>query len=275
LTVAGARPTIGDEVLPLAISTVALGVAVVGGTILVSVAAVALVRKIPRERLEEHQDVVSVMFSAVGVLYTVLLAFMVVIVWEQFNAAEESTHQEATKISNLLRDAVVFPAPVRTEIQGRLVAYAQSVVDDEWDTMANGESSSTTGAAYRRIWGAYYDFYPHDEQQRDYYAESITRLNDLGNDRRLRVLSSQASIPTLMWILLVAGAVVTIAYLYLFTISSTLLQRLMIGSVTGLLAFILFLVLALDHPFAGDVSVSRSAYEDLIASFENGGYARP
>ena len=87
------------------------------------------------------------------------------------------------------------------------------------------------------------------------------------------MISSESSIPTIMWILLVVGAFVTIGYLYLFAISNAVLHRLMIGSVTGLLAFILFLILALDHPFAGDVSVTPDAYEDLVESFEAGAYA--
>lgn len=269
-----AQPTIGEDVQLLAISIIALGVVIVAGTIVASVAGVTLVRRLPRERLEENQDVVSVMFSAVGVLYTVLLAFMVVLVWEQFNSAEDRTEQEATRISNLLRNSSVFPAPVRSEIQERLITYTQSVIDDEWETMARGESSSTTSTAYRRVWTAYYDFHPQNEREHDFYAESISRLNELGQERRLRVISSQSSIPSILWILLVAGALITIGYLYLFAISNALLQRLMIGSVTGLLAFILFLVLALDHPFAGEISVTPDAYEDIVESFEEGGYAR-
>ena len=46
----------------------------------------------PGFRGEEATDVKSVYFSMVGVLYAILLAFVVVVAWEQFNAAEEATH---------------------------------------------------------------------------------------------------------------------------------------------------------------------------------------
>ena len=84
----------------LAISTSALGVVIVVGTVSVAVAGVTLACRVPRKALEESQDTVSVMFSAVGVLYTVLIAFLVVLVWEQFNGAQNATEEEATKISN-------------------------------------------------------------------------------------------------------------------------------------------------------------------------------
>jgi len=256
-------------------STLVLGALIIVGTVGVAVAGLSLARRLPRKRLAQSQDAVGVMFSAVGVLFTVLLAFLVVLVWEQFNEAQVRTEEEATKISNLLRDANAFPSPARNEIQGRLIAYTQSVIDDEWTAMERGESSPVTAQAYRRVWAGYYDFVPRSRQQERFYDESIGRLNDLGHDRRLRVISSEASIPGIMWFMLVIGGVVTIAYLYLFVIPSALLQGAMIGSVAGLLALVLFLILSLDHPFAGDVKVTPDAYRDIVTSFESGGYARP
>ena len=255
-------------------STVTLGILIVGGTVAVSLAVLPLARRVSRERLGHSQDVVAVMFAAVSVLYTVLLAFLVVLVWEQFNGAQESTEQEAVKISNLLRDANAFPPQERNKLQGRLITYTQSVIDDEWPTMAHGKSSPTTAKIYQHVWDGYYDYQPRTSEEQRFYDESITRLNDLGQARRLRVISSESSIPSIMWIMLVIGGVVTIAYLYLFAISDAVLQGVMIASVAGLLAFILFLILSLDHPFAGQVKVAPDAYSDILKSFHQGGYTR-
>jgi hypothetical protein len=259
---------------PLAISTALLGVLIVGGTVFVTVSLCSVVRKLPGGWLKDSQDAVSVMFSALGVLYAILLAFLVVVVWEQFNAAEDMTHQESTKISNLLRDANGFSVRDRQDIQRRLIVYTRAVVDWEWETMADGDASDVAASAYRHVWAGYYDLHPTDEEQHDWYSESLSKLNDLGELRRLRLISSQASIPLLMWTLLVAGGVLTVAFLYLFIIPNRFLQRLMIGTVSATLAFILFLILALDHPFAGDIAVDPSAYVDIIEAYEAGGYDR-
>ena len=254
-------------------STTVLGLIIVLGTVVVAVGAVRFARRLPRDGLANSQDAVGVMFSAVGVLYTVMLAFLVVLVSEQFNGAKDLTQQEAAKISNLLRDANEFPAPVRRDLQGRLITYTNAVIDDEWPTMAHGKSSPVATDKYRLIWVGYYGYHPRTSQEERFYDESITRLNDLGQDRRLRIISSESSIPSLMWVMLVIGGVITIAYLYLFTIPVAWLQRVMIGSVAGLLAFILFLILALDHPFAGKVKVRPDAYRDVVTLFRAGGYS--
>jgi Protein of unknown function (DUF4239) len=88
----------------------------------------------------------------VGLLYAILLAFVVVVAWEQFNAAENATGTEVTRLSNLLRDANALPPPDRTRIQSSILTYAQQVVDREYDTMAEGESDPETAAAYEQIW---------------------------------------------------------------------------------------------------------------------------
>jgi uncharacterized protein DUF4239 len=255
------------------VSTTVLGFVIVVGTISLAIVVLALVRRLPRDRWSTSQDAVGVMFSAVGVLYTVMLAFLVVLVSEQFNGAQDLTQQEAAKISNLLRDANAFPPPVRKEIQGRVITYTNSVIHDEWATMAHGESSPATAERYRQVWVGYYGYRPQGNQAQQYYGESVTRLNDLGEDRRLRLLSSKSSIPGLMWVMLVIGGAVTIAYLYLFAIPDAWLQGLMIGSVAGLLAFILFLILALDHPFAGQVKVTPDAYQDVVDLYHDHGYS--
>ena len=179
--------------MPIAITTVWLGVAIVAGTIAVTIVGVSLVRRIvPRERLAENHEVVAVIFSMVGVLYAILLAFVVVVVWEQFDTAQQDADNEATKISNLMRDAVAF-GPERQQIQGRLIAYTRSVVDDEWKTMAHGESSEVTAHKYRNVWRAYYAYQPRTTNEKAFYNDSLTRLNDLGAARPTDVARQRAA----------------------------------------------------------------------------------
>jgi len=251
--------------LPLAITTIWLGVLIVGGTIAATLVGAVLARRfIPRERIVEHQDVAAVMFSMVGLLYAILLAFVVVVVWEQFDSAEQNVDDEVTKISNLMRDANGFDAAQQAKVKGRLLTYSQSVIHDEWKTMAHGKSSPETAEDYRKIWVAYYDYTPRTDVQRSFYDESVDKLNELGAARRLRLLASQSSVPGLLWMLLIAGAVVTLSFVYLFEMPGRLFQPLVAGAISGLTAFILFLVLALDHPFSGDVKIEPTAFQQII-----------
>jgi hypothetical protein len=246
-------------------STVLAGVVFV-----VSWAAVAVVgfrlmlRYRPRIRDEAHNDVHAVYFSMVGLLYAILLAFVVVVAWEQFNSAEESTHTEVTRLSNLLRDAQPLPDADRERIQTAIVTYMQNVVDREYDTMADGEADGETSRSYRDIWNQYYATKVEDEPAATFFGSSVDRLNELGEARRLRLLASRSTIPVPLWILLIGGGVFTIAWLFPFYVPNTVIQTRALATVGAFTGFVLFLIFALQHPFAGDIAIDSSVYQELI-----------
>lgn len=240
---------------------------VLGAALLSGLGFLLFVRVAPHLRVEGRNDVTSVYFSMVGVLYAILLAFVVVVAWEQFNSAAGSTQAEVTRLSNLWRDAGGLEPNDRDLVRTDLRKYLFDVVDHEYATMANGEPSPIARASYEKVWTRYYEMRPQDEISSAYFSESISRLNDLGEARRLRLLSSESTIPVPLWVLLIGGGVFTITWLYLFWMDSIRVQAWLISTVGGFTGFILFLIFALQHPFDGDVAVSSDVYRDLLESW--------
>ncbi|MGO1048984.1 hypothetical protein ACTOWY_01700 [Crossiella sp. CA198] len=69
---------------------------VVGGAIGVSVLAAYLVdRAVSRESRARYHDVSGHFFAAVGAFYAILVAFVVVAVWEDMESARRNTYIEA------------------------------------------------------------------------------------------------------------------------------------------------------------------------------------
>ena len=219
----------------------------------------------PQDRQEAHNDTYSVYFGMVGLLYAILLAFVVVVAWEQFNSAEESTHTEVTRLSNLFRDAEPLPATDRVRIQDALVVYVQNVIDREYDAMAEGVSDLQTEEAYEAIWNGFYSTQVEgDGPAATFYDSAVGRLNELGEARRLRILSSQSTIPLPLWVLLVGGGLFTLAWLFPFYMADTRVQTVAIGTVGAFTGFVLFLIYALQHPFAGDIAIDPAVYQSLL-----------
>jgi cytochrome c556 len=224
----------------------------------------------PQDRQEANNDTYGVYFSMVGLLYAILLAFVVVVAWEQFNAAEESTHTEVTRLSNLFRDAEPLPSTDKERIQQALAVYVQNVIDREYDAMADGQSDGPTTTAYENIWNRFYDTRVEgDGPAATFYDSAIGRLNELGEARRLRILSSQSTIPLPLWILLVGGGLFTIAWLFPFYMADTRVQTVAIGTVGAFTGFVLFLVYALQHPFAGDIAIDPAVYQSLLDGWQD------
>ena len=60
-------------------------------------------RYIKVDQLRTNNEVAGFKFATVGVLYAVLLAFAVVVVWEKFNQAESEVAKEAGAAATVFR----------------------------------------------------------------------------------------------------------------------------------------------------------------------------
>ena len=83
----------------------------------------------------------------------VLLAFVVIVVWEDLGTAEERSSHEAGVFGDLMRDTTFMNEPLRSEFRKELLEYGHSVIEQEWPRMANGESERylTGFTGYDRI----------------------------------------------------------------------------------------------------------------------------
>src|SRR5829696_4291482 len=85
------------------LNTVVYGALVVGGVCLVALVGFELVhRLVPARSRQKHNDVAGFIYAALGVIYAVLLALVVIAVWEEYQAASETVEEEANDCRDLL-----------------------------------------------------------------------------------------------------------------------------------------------------------------------------
>src|SRR5262249_11756914 len=72
-------------------------------TLLAMGGPVLIRRRLSLERLRTNNEVAGFKFATVGVLYAVLLAFAVIVVWEKFGDAENHVAEEAGAAANIYR----------------------------------------------------------------------------------------------------------------------------------------------------------------------------
>ncbi len=239
-----------------------LWVAVVVG---VSIGGLVVFRKaVSHTRLENANAVSGTVFQLAGVLYAVLVAFLVVVVWEQFGDAEDASGAEASAISDLLRDSAALPPESRVPVQQSLIAYTNSVIDDEFPRMRRGETIDEESEPLTAVWDSYLDVQPESRNEIAFFDHAIVRLNDLNANRKLRVSTGEASIPGELWVLLLGGGGVVMAFTFLFGTRDLLVHALAVGLTAALMGFVMYLIFALEHPYVGALSVQPSAYENVL-----------
>src|SRR5262245_50474002 len=106
------------------------------GTMALSVGGLVVFRgAVSFEVLKRSNDVVGNYLQTLGSIYAVLLAFVVFVVWTQFNDARANVDKEANELLDLHRTARGLPEPARGQVQASAMAYAQGVLEKEWNAM--------------------------------------------------------------------------------------------------------------------------------------------
>lgn len=242
-----------------------LGVVIVGVSVLLAHVGLRLVRRrVPLSVLETQHEVAGFIIGVLGAIYAVLLAFVVVALWDQFGDAKVIITAEANQLSDLSRIAQGFPASSQQRVHEGLRAYGHSVVDDEWNAMSQGEASQKTQAAIDNLWQLFREVDPQTNRENALYAEALDRLTDMSDNRRLRIHASSDDIPAVIQILLWGGGLIIIAFTYFFGVKSVRSQALMTAALAGEVAFLLFLVVALDNPFHGYLRLSPEPMQQAV-----------
>ena len=92
----------------------------------------------------------------------------------------------------------------------------------------------------------------------------MTRLNNLAEYRRLRIFTGNDTVPSVVWLVLLVGALFTVCFNYLFGMKNIRAQYLITATLTVTMSQILFLIYVLDHPFTGASRISTEPLREVI-----------
>lgn len=244
---------------------------VVAGVSLVSVLGLILFRQlVPVSALAASSDSVGNYLQTLGGIYAVLLAFVVYVVWGQYNDARMYVDREAAALVDLHRTASGLPVCTRDTIQRGLRDYVDAVLAHEWQALAEGDEATIerVGERLDPVWQAVHACNPTSECQHCVYSEVLTRFNDLTDLRTSRLTSARARAPRTLRLLLYLGAFITIGSMYLMAFDVLWLHALVTGALAGAIAHILFLIEDLDGAFAGDWQVAKAPYLRARKNFQ-------
>ena len=243
----------------------------ISGTLLVVVPTVLAMagpiiarRVVGLERLSTNNEVAGFKFATVGVLYAVLLAFVVIVVWEKFSEAEADVSREAGAAATLYRLVGGIDAPTQQEIRDRLTAYLTSVVEDDWKAMETGRSSRKTTQTLNALYASALAYQPTDPRSIEIMAEILDQLHNITEARRARLVKALGAVPGVIWLVLFGGATLTIGFTFFFGTENLRAQSLMTGVLALLIFSGLLVIVAIDRPFTGSVKVQPDGLVEVI-----------
>ncbi len=259
------------------VPTVWLGLGIVVVAVAFSLAGLVLVRRsVDLEKSQSQHDVAGFLIAVVGVIYAVILAFVVVIQWEQFRSAEDDARAEANAVGNLYRDGAALGGPQGTALDRAVATYAEYVVNVEWPYMGIHEEEAPGGDQYRNtVWRAVIRLQTPTAVDADIAKQAVSDVAAVTAARRTRVEDSSTSLPTTLWVVLLLGGAITVGFTYFFGLKSFLAQAAMVATLAVIIALSLFVILSLDLPFTGDVAAQPTALREEMAEFCSYNFANP
>jgi hypothetical protein len=264
--------------------TAVYGVLVVGGVCLLALAGFELVQRlVPAATRRRHNDVAGFIYAALGVIYAVLIALVVIAVWEEYELARETVEQEANAAADIYWLADRLPEPRGSHVQELVRSYAQEVVEHEWPLMEQGQTPLMTQQRGTPAGWTLIDdirqniqnFEPRTQAEEQLYAEGLDQVDTLSDARRMRLVAAEEGVPAVLWSVLVFGGIAAVSFTYLFGLESTWAHRLMVATLAAVIGLVLFTVGAMEYPFSGGARIGTEAFELILERFETSELSNP
>jgi Protein of unknown function (DUF4239) len=246
-----------------------LGVIIGLGTVLSMLGPILVRRYVALHRLVANNEIAGFKYATIGVLYAVLLAFAVIVVWERFSDAELDVVHEAGAAENIYRLSQGLSDNARVVVLRSLATYLKTAINVDWPTMGQGGSAGTRGATKQALDAVYAALVSSTGQgDSTVVSEMLRQLELITQSRRARLVASEGAVPGPLWLVLLGGAAIAIGFTFFFGTESLPAQVLM----TALLAFLIFselvVIVGIDRPFSGAVTVGPNPLAAVLADVE-------
>jgi Protein of unknown function (DUF4239) len=210
--------------------------------------------------LRKHNDVAGFLFSAVGVIYAVVLGFVVVVVWEKYDTTVSNVESEIAAVSDLYRTVSAFSEPARGQIRQDLMEYTDGMIHVEWPLMANRVMVGKDLAVLEKLAHSINTYVPHNAGEADAQQTAMTQLARLFDARRVRLIQAVPAVPQVLWFALTAGALAMLSFAFLFGVENRRAQLVMTAILASLIVILFIVIDEFDSPFSGSVRISDDGW---------------
>lgn len=234
-------------------------------TLVFSVAATLIFHRfISHRSLKAHNDIAGPIFSTLGVVYAVLLGFVVVSVWENFDRTRLNVEMEVNCLANLYVDSKPFEEGFRSDVRSALRDYAMVTVA-EWEILARGERNMGARDDILKLISLYSSYTPRNEAEKIFLTESVKATNKLLDLRIQRVSDASAGVHPLLWFVLLLGGAVSVIFTIFFGTDQLPAKIVMTTMLALVIALVLFTILEFSLPLTGFASVSCEPFEQFLS----------
>jgi hypothetical protein len=134
--------------------------------------------------------------------------------------------------------------------------------------MADGRGSTQAADALSALYAAVLALPAADMRQAAILSDLLQELDSITQARRTRLLLAAGTVPDVLWGVLLTGAIATLGFTFFFGARNYRAQALMTGMLAVIVYMALFVVVEIEHPFSGPVSVEPEGLRVALAELQ-------
>jgi hypothetical protein len=239
---------------------------VIGAGAVAGAIAFYLRRRSEREGRTENNESAGQVFTIVGGLHAVLIAFVLIGLFDAVGAARDNANAEANGLVAVTWASDSLPEPQRTEIQNLANSYANQVIRQEWPMMEAGqEVDDNAWATLDRMKTVIASANVSYGWFTDRKNEAANQLWNVYQDRQTRIdQASQGGVGAVLWFALALGSVLSVALPMLFGGPREHAHVMIIAALAATMALLVFAIYQLQNPFAGGAAVNPDMFREAL-----------
>ena len=207
------------------------------------------------------------MLSPLGILFALLVGFIAVEVWSNFDKAKAAVATEASALRAVVVLAGTFPEEQKTRIYALIDRHIEKAVNEGWPAMAQHRATlSNLPTALTEALHDTLTIEPADASQRIAQSEMVKAIRTALDARRQRIVVSESTVGRVKWAGILLQGICTLIAIAMVHSDNRLTCAIAMTLFASGMALSLLLIAAYSRPFTGEISVRPDLLKQVITS---------
>ena len=237
--------------------------AIAAAAVISGVALLIVRRAVPQSDELSHNDVAGPIIGTVGTILAVILSFLLVMVWQEYDGAAATVATESGAVADLYHIGEYLPGPVAKKLRSTLMQYIDVVIGQEWPAMRFGRESLEARTTAFQALSIIAHYQPRSSAEQSIQQSGLGFATTFIDARRNRLFANQQGIPVFFWAGNSILAVITIGFCFIFRVRKVTVHLVMTIALTTVITTIFVLIGLFDYPFRGDTQIPPTIFISL------------
>jgi len=205
------------------------------------------------------------MLPVLGTIFALLVAFVAVQVWNDFDKAKLAVATEATALRAVDVFAETLPDEQRTQLRALMNRHIEETVNREWPAMAHQRLTLASLATHlvkaQRLTVL---MKPQDESQRTAQREIVAALHRALDARRQRIIISQSEVGPVKWAAILLMGLCALIAIAIVHSDNRLTCAIAVALFATGFALSSLVIAAYSRPDTGEISAKPELLQEVV-----------